>query len=270
MTPSASKVSSRLALLRLNFRATYERESAYVWQNWGSLFSTLAYTTVAMLFVTVVYSNVRQVAGYSQDEMLFLLLVGQVNFYMVFNWSFDNLEQLIVDVNRGDLDLALTKPLPALFYLCTRKASLVQLLRDSLPPIVLISLSIHWVNIHAALAHVAAGIVVFACGVLAMHTLQFLLAVPVFWLGESTAIFSLVWAIDGEDIPYEGYPRGLRIALTYFVPILVSGSLCASVILGKAPALPFALGALATATGCLALRAWAWQKALRAYTSASS
>lgn len=260
----------RVRVLGINIVNTYREETAYFANNWANVISTTVYTFTYLAFVHILYSNVTTIAGYTRDEMLFFTLVGQFNFYTLFSWSDGNLSNLIQDVNRGNLDLILTRPLPHLFYVSTRRITLVRLIRDSLVPIVAVYIVINWNTITLEVHNVLAGLVVMVSGLISFHVVQFYLALPVFWKGEAQQVFNMSYVLFNQDIPYEGYPLTLRTALTVLVPIITATALTTSVMLGKTDAPLMAGIAVCVALVALLLRRAGWRMALRNYSSASS
>lgn len=270
LSACSNYLRERFAVLGIAIRYTYEQETAYFANNWASALSTTMYTLAYIVFINVVYANVPQVAGYSRDDMLFYTLVNQVNFFSLFSWSQNNLADLITDVNRGDLDLVLTKPLPHLFYITFRRVSIIQLFKDAIIPIIALIYVINWHQLMLTPQSIAIGVVILICGQIAFHTIQLLLAVPVFWKGEAQSLFTLSYILFNSNIPYEGYPSGLRIFLTIFLPILISTALTVSVMLNKIDPWMALVVSLVIATFASLLRTWIWNLALRNYTSASS
>lgn len=263
-------LSDRMRVLGINIVNTYQEETAYFANNWANIISTTVYTLTFLAFVHILYSNVTTVAGYTRDEMLFFTLVGQFNFYTLFSWSDNNLSTLIEDVNRGNLDLVLTRPLPHLFYVTTRRITMVRLLRDSIIPILAVYFAINWNTLTLDVTNIAAGVVVMVSGLLAFHVVQFYLALPVFWVGEAKQVFNMSYTLFNQDIPYEGYPITLRAILTVFIPIIIATGLTSSVMLGKSNTLVMTAGAVIVAFMALLLRRAGWRLALKNYTSASS
>lgn len=114
-------------------------------------------------------------------------------------------------------------------------------------------------------------IIIFISGQIAFHFFQLLLAIPVFYFGESTNLTGL--AFSGEElnkIPYDGIPPYIRFAVTYIFPILISGVLSASVFLGKIDALNTTLSVILATIAISLICIFFWNKALKNYTSAPS
>jgi len=265
-----SAFKERLLLLKLSTINTYHQDTAYFWGNITEILSTLVYTATYLIFLTVIYQNVTTVAGYTRDQMLFFSLIGNIAFYVLFLGSFDNLDKLREDVNRGNLDVLLTKPLPLLFYLSTRRISFLMIIRQLVIPSVATALLIHWPNLHITTWNVIAGVLVFILGTLAFHVVQFFLMLPAFWFGESTDLFELSYSLSDYDMPYEAMPRLLRGSLITILPIVICAGLSVSVFLGKANANLMLLLSFVVAMTALLLKQWGWQWAMRNYTSASS
>jgi len=265
-----SAFNERLRLIKISMVNTYQQDTAYFWSNLIELASTIIYTITYLVFLTVIYGNVTTVAGYTRDQMLFFSLMGNIAFYILFMGSFDNLDKLREDVNRGNLDVLLTKPLPLLFYLCTRRISFLMILRQMVIPCLITAALINWSAIHITWWHFVAGSLVFIFGVIAFHVVQFFLMLPAFWYGESTDLFELSYALSDYDMPYEAMPHLLRQSLITILPIVICGGLSTSVFLGKVNTdFMLILSAVVAIVG-LFLKQWGWKWAMQNYTSASS
>ena len=180
---------------------------------------------------------------------------------------------MIQMVNTGGLDLILSKPLPALFYVSTKNISIFSLLNDELLSFLVLVLMIHWGNIHLSMLGVIAGVFVFMGGLLAMHVFQFLCALPVFWIGESSSILDSTWAFEynvGRITPYEGFSQTMRLFFTTVIPALITTGMTTSVILGKSNPVTALVWVLAVDIGALIIKNYAWKLAIKNYTSASS
>jgi ABC-2 type transport system permease protein len=265
-----SAFSERLNILRINVVNTFQYDTAYFWTNMFSVLSAVTYTLTYLLFIGIIYGKVQTVAGYTHNEILFFVFMGNVTFFVLYTWCYDSLEQLRLDVNKGNLDLMLTKPMPLLFYVSTKSFSLLQLVKESGLPMLIVALAIHWSALIFSFWPVVVGVVIFFLSIVILHCIQFLLTIPVFWLGESAEISSLIVGITDFDLPYEGFPRFIKFSLTFFIPVLFAAAIPASVMLGKTnPGLMLTVAIFVTMV-LMIIRLWAWKSALRNYTSASS
>ncbi len=257
-------------IVRINASNTYQIDTAYFFGRWSMIVSSFAYNIVMILFVQVMYSNVNLIAGYTRDEILFVLLVGQINYFLLGAWSYKNIITLVSEVNQGNLDLVLIRPLPALFYVSLKRINSITLLRDMLPPSILYAFLINWGDLHITAWTLPAGVLVCLLGEIAIHGFQFLLAIPVFWNGESSELVNLSWPFFQYNIPFEGYSRTLKYFFSIIIPMLPCNVLAASVMLGKESPLISIVGIGLVAGAFMYMKVALWNMALRNYTSASS
>lgn len=263
-------IVTRIQILIINIENTYNIETAYFWEKWGGIASTFIYTVTYLVFINVIFSNVTTFAGYSKNEILFLTFIGQITFYLAWSISLTNTKNLIENVNTGSLDLLLTKPVPTLFYLQTKTISVINLLRDGIPTLILISLSIEWSALHLNPILIACGIGTFIAGHIAFNGFQFLFALPVFWYGEAQNIFGISYSFIDSSVPYEGYPKSIRNGIAIIIPLILATQVTTSVILGKSDAITWLLISFIVAIFFSLLKRFGWKKALQNYSSASS
>src|SRR5690606_21191687 len=128
------------------------------------------YVFAEILFLEVVYANVTTIAGYSRDEMLIFVLIGQMWAYIYLGVIMQNFTELISQINTGQLDLILTKPLPHLFYVNYQKINIYKTIRDGTPPLLLLILIIEWSNLSIELIHIFPTVLIFICGVICSNT----------------------------------------------------------------------------------------------------
>ncbi len=266
-------IKERILLVKANFVFTAQKELAYAGNNWINLLSTSFYTLAILIFVNVMYSNVQTIAGYSKNEMLFFFLVSQLTYYS--NWliTMRNLGDLIPDVNNGNLDMILIKPVPSLFYLMTRTISFISILRDALVPTLAIVISINWQLLNLTLERIFLALLVWVFGLIILNAFQIIAALPVFWFGESQNILDLassLSAAEGTLIPFEGYDKNLRVLLSTLLPVLIASGFTTSLLLGKSNPLILFFWSLAIVILSLFTLNAAWKHALKHYSSASS
>ena len=263
-------IKIRLRVLGINIANTFNLETAYPAENWANILSTFMYVLSYLLFLGIIFGNVKTLAGYSRNDMLFFTFVGQTAFYTLYTWSYDNMDKLIDSVRKGEMDVLLSKPLPTLFYVSTRKISFVTLFRDAFIPMTMIALLINWSSLNIRPELIIIGVIIFACGQWCGHVMQFLLMLPVFWSGQSEALLGISYTISNPEIPLEGLSRVWRVLLTTLLPISLPVAGSVSVMLGKSnPLSMLALTLVITAIATY-LRQIMWKKALATYNSASS
>ncbi len=263
----------RWVILSSNIAFTFQKETAYWANNWMSIFSTVFYTCSMLVFMHVLYANVKSIAGYSRDEMLFFFLIGQISYYQWWFLTIQNFYDFIQDVNRGDLDLILTKPVPALFYISIKRMYFYSMMRDGIPPTLLIGLSINWSNLEFATINVILGILVIFMGQLILHILVFIATVPVIWLGESKKIIKLLLEFEGNAnrrIPLQGFGEIGKFTFGCLLPVMLGASFPVAILLNKSDPIFLFTWTLLVLIFMLFLRLAVWKIAIANYTSSSS
>lgn len=261
----------RLQIIKTNIINTFQHETAYFAENWSNLLSTLFYTLTLIFFINVLYSNINTLAGYTKNEMMFVVFIGQLSFFGgwgIFSGNFDVLNE---DIRMGTLDFVLIKPVPSLFFVSFRWIPTVTMLRDCVPPLLMIMYSIDWGALAPNGTNLLWGAFIFICGQIIWYCVQFLLLVPAFWLGNASAIYSISYTLsETHNLPLEGYSRNIRMFFTMILPIIVAAALSASVMLGKSSGPFMATQSLVVAIIFIIIVNVLWKVALRNYTSASS
>jgi ABC-2 type transport system permease protein len=266
-------IKDRLMVLKANIIFNVQKDLAYPANNWGNISSTILFTVTTVLYINILYGNIHSVAGYTYNEMLVLLLFFQLTYYE--NW-FINLRgiyEMILDVNKGNLDMLLTKPAPAYFYISTRQISIISAITESIIPLAALVYLINWGSVHMLPINILLAALVNLMGVLILHTISLLASLPVFWLGESQSVVDLAMSVSASSsmlIPLEGYGANIRMFLSTLLPILIPAAFSASILLGKGNIYLLFGWALGMTIVALILRKVLWDLAVRHYTSASS
>ncbi|KKT48488.1 MAG: Multidrug efflux associated membrane protein, partial [Candidatus Collierbacteria bacterium GW2011_GWC2_44_18] len=164
------EVKIRWVILKANTLFTLKESLAYSLNNWGGLASTITYMLTYLVLLSAIFGRIKTLAGYNYSEILMLTLVSQFNFYLAWVWSIRNLDQLGEDVKTGKLDLILTKPLPALWYVTFQKVNLFMLVFEMWPATLpLIYLLIKNMDFQISLRGLFLGLLSFVFGHIAIH-----------------------------------------------------------------------------------------------------
>lgn len=265
----------RIKLLLLSLYFTFKADTAYVFNNWGNIISGTAFIISALIFNDALYSNTNSIAGLNRDQMLFFMGMSQLCFYTFAALIWQNIRILVQDVNSGQLDLILTKPIPSLFYCSFKIIDIFSVLRDYLPGMFILILSINFNNINFEVINLIAGLIILFLGVLISGIIHFISALPVFWLGESSNLIDLSFFVEYDlvhPIPFEGwgFSREVKYLFLFIIPFLISAGLSTFVVFGKINTLLALNFTFIVFILFSLLKTFLWKLALRAYTSASS
>lgn len=269
-----SNILMRWELSRALLGFSFRESVAHVGNNYASVMSTTLFVVTYMIFLRVLYGNIRTLAGYSYSEMLFFSLVAQIGFYLTWSVSIVNRDLLSDDIKSGRLDLWLTRPAPILWLENFQKIDIVRLLFDSIPALIpmVVMLAKSWdLKIYAT--NLLWGSVVFVMGLVIAHCFQLMTSMSSFWLGENKNLRVVAYEVGfyADGLPFEGFPQNIRRAATLFIPTMVTCGLTASVILGKTTNIPLVLSTVAAIMLMFVVGENVfWREAIKHYSSASS
>jgi len=256
-------------IIKINTVNTWQEETAHFWNNWGSIVSTTTYTIVSIIFVHILINKFKLIAGYNLNQLLFFNLLGQLAYFSANGFFKPSIDHLITSIKRGNLDFTLLKPVPSLFYISFRKIPLVSIFRDSIANILVYVFIIDWKSLNLQPNIFLIALIMIILGIIIWHCFMFMLTFTIFWLGESKRVFLLNQSIaDDRGTPYEGFPKNIRLFLTFIIPMTLNYSLPVSIALEKSnPSWIFL--SIILAIIFIFLKKWVWIKGLKAYTSAS-
>lgn len=234
-----------------------------------NLLRETVYALLQIAFVDIIFLNVDAIGDWTANRML--VLMGTYTFvsnttYALFWETLTSLSSLI---NTGELDLVLTKPMSAQFYVSVRRISFMNLAPASFG-IAIAAWGVVRLGIAPSFLDVIAYVVLCVCAVATCYALWFSSVLGAFWAGRLSnagAIFEPV--VSMARVPTSSLAGPLRLAFTFVLPLAFVGTVPAQALLGVAEAwhVPYAIG-LATASVVASNRLW--HRALRAYSSASS
>jgi ABC-2 type transport system permease protein len=235
-------------------------------------FQVISNTVSAVLslaLASIVFANVRLVAGWDLDRMIlltgtFLLVLSLINFLF-----HDNMLKLSELINRGDLDFVLTKPISGQFLVSTRYVTFSEL------PAILVAAfyileGLRRTGARPGPADVLAYVVLVVSAVGCFYGLWFISVTFTLWSGRINNMAYLAMPVmDLARVPTDVYAGLFRPFFTFVVPLALIATLPSKPLLGLADPALVAYGP-ALATLLLAASNRFWHFSLRRYSSASS
>jgi ABC-2 type transport system permease protein len=225
------------------------------------------FTTLAPLFV--VYGQRTTVAGWTFGEALvvvafFTLL--QALLEGVMNPSF---VAMVEHVRRGTLDYVLLMPADAQFLVSTGRFHLWRAI-NAATAILLFGVAFFEVGRVPSVSDLVLGMALFAAAALLLHALWTLAMCTVFFAVKTDQITDILTAIlDGARWPSDVFRGGLRLVLTFVIPLGLMTTAPATVLLGHWDRTLIA-AAVGEAILASAVARAAWTRSLARYSSASS
>lgn len=231
--------------------------------------STLLWAVFSMVLAGLVFSNVRQVAGWDLDRMFVLtgtFLIAEGLSAALFE---RNMQRLSDMVNKGELDFVLIRPISSQFLVSTRYIDFGDL-PTALVGAGYVLIGVQRLGLTPGPAEIGLYLLLLGCALLAVYALWFMSVTLVFWTGRINNIAAAMAAvISVARVPSDVYRGLVRPLLTYVLPIAAVATLPSKALLDLLePALaPYQVG-------LTAVLLWAshrfWHYSLRRYTSASS
>lgn len=228
----------------------------------------LVWIAVEFSLFSVIYANVPTLGGWTQSQVFFFLGVFFAadalftTFFQTNFWRFSDL------VNRGELDVLLTKPVHPLFLTLTRWINLTAIFNFFLGGAIILIYSkaagfkggIYWLSL-------AAWVLI---GLTMQLFVRFTFSVVVFWTERGFALARLYYQFfQFATKPDTIYPKMIRYAILTFLPFAFVGSVPArAVLFGLEPHEYVIVGTVLLAF--FVLNRTLWVRGLRRYQSASS
>jgi ABC-2 type transport system permease protein len=231
--------------------------------------STILWAIFSMLLAGLVFSNVRQVAGWDLDRMF--VLTG--SFLIVEGLSSAlfqrNMQRLSEMVNKGELDFVLTRPISSQFLVSIRYVNFGDLPTAAVG-VAYVAIGLSRLGIVPGPFEVVGYLLLIGCALLSLYALWFMAVTLVLWTGRINNISAIAPPfIEMARMPSDVYRGLVKPLLTYGLPIAAIATLPSKALLGvlEAGLLPYQLG-------LTAVLLWAshrfWHYSLRRYSSASS
>lgn len=180
-----------------------------------------------------------------------------------------NITRIVEYIQKGTLDFILLKPVDSQFMASLRQINLMTV-PDFVVGFALIGYGL-WLERHVPSAPQGlAFMLLMVCGVVIAYSLWMLLTTLAFWLVRIENIAEVLTAVyETGRFPVTAFGTGLRIVLTFIVPVAFMTTFPAAALLGIIEPIYLALAPVMAAALLCASVAF-WRFALRSYTSASS
>jgi ABC-2 type transport system permease protein len=218
-------------------------------------------------FFRVLLLNIPDIHGWTFTQLVIPL--GLYSLLNAFIWGafYGNMKELARSINKGTLDLVLTKPVSSQFIVSVRSIGL------SLFPSIIIGIFLvgYGFNInHLHWAYLLFLPFILISSVMIFYSLYFISTILAFWVNRLQNICELLpQAADVARYPTDIFPVIIRFILTFIFPLGLLAIFPAKVLLNIYPSalilFPLVLGIV-----LLYLSRLFWNFALRRYSSASS
>lgn len=228
-----------------------------------------AWLATFVLLIQAIFEHTPLLAGWSKPQMLILVALARLIEGLMQTLFINNIADFPQAIRMGTFDVLLTKPLPAQWQVAFKRIAIYNFGNVLAGLILLGYVFVAYqtsLTFLAAAATISLGII----GITIYYSILIATASLSFWLER----FQAFWAInqlisEPLTIPFDIFPRTIRIPLTYLLPLAFVVFVPAQALTGRLALwqLPVAIGIAAL---FLLLANLAWRAGLRRYTSASS
>lgn len=229
----------------------------------------MLWSVLSMYLAGLVFTNVRQIAGWDLDRMFILtgtfLIVEGLGAAFVQR----SMEQLASQVNKGELDFVLIRPISSQFLVSVRYVAFSEI-PTALIGLVYVTIGLGRLGITPEPAQVAAYVVMVVAALVSLYAVWFMSVTLTLWTGRINNVTSALHAfISLGRMPSDVYAGVARILFVFGLPIAAMATLPTKALLGvlEPAMLPYQVG-------LAAFLLWGshrfWHVSLRQYTSASS
>lgn len=229
------------------------------------------YIGIFVLFFTILFGHITEIAGWNYYEILFLAGVNLVNGGLYWSMLFaTGLMRLPEDIKNGNVDIALLKPINPLFTLTLSKPYFTSIL-SVIPGLYLMYYAMAQLHRTPSFLDILFGLVLFGCGLVIAYAIAVILSSLSFYFLNASAFPEI--AARGIDFytrnPHSIYTGILRVIVFFIIPVVFISSIPASTILRGVEFQYVFLGiGLAAIFLCAAILVW--NRMIRYYSSASS
>jgi ABC-2 type transport system permease protein len=228
----------------------------------------LFWATISLIFFQVLLGKVPNISGWSFNEMLLILGFSHLHGAFIWGLMYGNMTGLASDINKGNLDLVLTKPINSQFLLSTRHINL-NLLPTFVIGVMLLSRGLY-INSLLTLSNISLSLVFIICAAICSYSVWYMMVTISMWFNRLNNISELYpHSLSISRYPIDIYPALLRTIFIFIIPFGLIGSLPASVLTLRVSNLTIIIPVVV----CLILLFLShkfWNFALKHYSSASS
>jgi ABC-2 type transport system permease protein len=251
------------------FRVSVLGELAYPANFFLQLFESLLDLATALGGLAVVFSYTGMLGGWRPDEVLALVgvffMVGGI-IRMVIQPS---LERLIEAVGEGTLDFTLTKPADAQLLVSIQRVEIWRI-TDIVLGAAVLGTALTRLGTRLGPGRAALFAAALLLGLLIVYSFWLILATFSFWLVRVQNILVIFQSMyEAGRWPVGLYPRWLRFALRFLVPVAFATTIPAQALSGRLTGAELAMEAALAAVLFLAARLF-WRAGLRRYAGASA
>lgn len=222
---------------------------------------------VTIIFVQIYFSFTSNLFGWDKNQIFLISGLYKIFSSLFATFFYEGITRIPSYVKNGELDLFLTKPINAQFYVSLRYIAMPKIL-SSLSGIILVVFAVS--NLNVALINYVLLVIGLLSGLVIFYSLYFTIATLAIYLQNFVSLGDIFYMMRNPlSVPIDILAKQMSFILTYVIPLGFVITVPAKVFLDKSP---FYMSFLSIffAGVFLYLSNWFWNFSLKHYTSASS
>lgn len=253
-----------LAQIAINSKVYLENR----WNAFGSIVNSLISLILLIVFINIYFTYTKDIAGWDKYQVFLVGGLFRTSFSLFYIFFLRSINWIPRYVQKGTLDLFLTKPVPSQLVISFRLIRVPEVL-PVLGGLILVYYSV--INLGGfSIVHWIALLVGLLLGNIIMYGIYFSLATLSIFMGRFAGLTDIFYIIrEPLAYPVDFLGKNVSLILTFIVPLGFIVTIPASLFLGKSPVWFLGL-AIFFAGISLGFSIWFWNFALKHYTSASS
>ncbi len=233
------------------------------------IFQSVLALIIGLVGLGLVFNYTTDLAGWSPSELLAVMGVFIVMGGVIRTVIQPNMERLMADVQQGNLDYALTKPVDSQIIVSVREVRIWQSV-DILVGAVVLVVALIRLNAGLGIGQALAFAAALLMGGVMIYCFWLMITTGAFWVVRMDSIVELFQGVyNAGRWPVSIYPSWLRLLLTFLVPVAFAVTVPSSALVGRLNIQTLLFTALLT-VGLLVVSRWVWKTGLRNYSGASA
>jgi len=268
MKPRAER-GGPVRLAWLFFRVSAMNEAQYRVNFFVQLAQSLLSLATGLAVLGIVFSHTEELAGWSRPELLAVMGVFTLVGGLITMLIEPNMQRLLDDIQRGNLDFVLTKPQDAQLLISVREIKIWHIV-DVMSGFVVLGIAVSQLRTSIGVGEAFAFAVMLLLGGTMIYSFWLVLATGAFWLVRMDEVRELFQGVyRAGQYPIAVYPGWLRVGLTFLVPLAFAVTVPAEAITSRLNWPTVALTALVAGVILAGSRAF-FRLGLRRYSGASA
>ena len=260
-----------IRLLKTFLRSAFQQETAYRLNFFLQLLGTALGLAGSLGGILILFANNEHLNGWSMSQTLAVLgvylLVQALNSLAV-SPSLNQLGGMGGELETGNFDYTLLKPISKQFYVSLRTWSFWPLL-DAAAAVVVLVLAVSGQQAAVTPGNALLFLLTLLIALGLVYALMLLLTSVAFWYRGTYVLWILNDVMQAGRYPIGLYPRSVRLLLTWVLPIGFIVTVPAETLLGVAPGWALPAGFLLLAA-LFTLSTLFFRRSVRRYVGASS